>query len=168
METATERTNSAAHDMPAAGAGNAEPVTKPIDYGLLNVTYFALLAALVAAQERRDSEERIRGVELLPLGAATFSLSKAIAREKIGSWVRDPFVDETASGQASRAAPAPRHGGAGHVLALHRDMERPWNRRPPAGESTRWPGCHLGARDCRAQRLSSGRLPLALPCRQRP
>ena len=102
METATERTNSAAHDLPDVDMGHIEAPTKPIDYGLLNVAYFALLAGLVAAQQKRDAEERIGAAELLPLGAATFSLSKAVAREKIGSWVREPFVDETASGQTLR------------------------------------------------------------------
>lgn len=34
------------------------------------------------------------GAELLPMGAATFALSKMIAREKIGTWLREPFVEE--------------------------------------------------------------------------
>jgi hypothetical protein len=102
MESATGRASSTVRGLPAADTGDIEPATKPIDYGLLNVTYFALLAGLVAAQQRRDFEERISGVELLPLGAATFSLSKAVAREKIGTWVREPFVEETASGRRLR------------------------------------------------------------------
>jgi uncharacterized protein DUF1360 len=32
--------------------------------------------------------------ELPVLGLATFALSKAVAREKIGSWVREPLADE--------------------------------------------------------------------------
>ena len=34
------------------------------------------------------------GTELIPLTAATFAVSKMIARERIGSWVREPFVDD--------------------------------------------------------------------------
>ena len=30
----------------------------------------------------------------MPLTAATFSISKIVAREKVGSWVREPFVDD--------------------------------------------------------------------------
>jgi hypothetical protein len=101
MEAATGRTRSAVNG-PAKLVTDDEPAPKPIDYGILNVTYFALLARLVLAQQKRDAEERIGTVELLPLGAATFSLSKAIARERIGSWVREPFVDETARGQMPR------------------------------------------------------------------
>jgi hypothetical protein len=102
MEAATQHTSSTVRGLPDVDIGGVEPTTKPIDYGILNVAYFALLAGLVAAHQRRDPEERISGVELLPLGAATFSLSKAVAREKIGSWVREPFVDETACGQRLR------------------------------------------------------------------
>lgn len=102
MEAVSERTRPAGRGLPDLTPKEVEAPTKPIDYGVLNVAYFALLAGLVAAQQKRNSEERIGGAELLPLAAATFSLSKAIAREKIGSWVREPFVDETASRQRLR------------------------------------------------------------------
>jgi hypothetical protein len=46
---------------------------------------------LVATRERGDA---ISTSELLPLGAASFALSKVIARERIGAWVREPFVDD--------------------------------------------------------------------------
>ena len=52
-----------------------------------------LLAGVLYATRDRE-EDRISGAELLPLGAATFALSKVIAREKIGAWVREPFVDD--------------------------------------------------------------------------
>ena len=58
--------------------------------------YGALLATLVLTTRERAREEPISGRELLPIAAATFALSKVIAREKIGSWVRDPFVDDPA------------------------------------------------------------------------
>src|SRR6266480_3630857 len=48
--------------------------TEPVDYGALN--------------------DRITGPELIPLSAATFALSKVIARERIGTWMREPFVHE--------------------------------------------------------------------------
>jgi hypothetical protein len=65
----------------------------PRDYGALNAVYAVLLAGVLAASAR-GPEERISGAELLPLGAATFALSKVIARERIGAWVREPFVDD--------------------------------------------------------------------------
>jgi Protein of unknown function (DUF1360) len=43
----------------------------------------------------RSAKDPITTKELFPLAAATFALSKAVARERIGTWVREPFVDET-------------------------------------------------------------------------
>ena len=73
---------------------NGGPV-EPVDYAKLNIAYAALFAGvLAAAHKRRGSDEMIPVRELVPLGAATFALAKVIAREKIGSWVREPFVEQ--------------------------------------------------------------------------
>jgi hypothetical protein len=102
------KTDHAIDELPAAGLPNPanlegmEGATKPIDYGALNAAWAVLLAGLVAAQQKRGGEERIAGAELLPLGAATFTLSKVIAREKIGTWLREPFVDESAGRRRAR------------------------------------------------------------------
>jgi hypothetical protein len=91
------------------GAGTVKPVTtqtepevrretddrptEPVDYAALNAVYGVLLAGVLIATRDRTREDPIEVRELIPLGAATFALSKVIAREKIGSWVRDPFVE---------------------------------------------------------------------------
>jgi len=73
-----------------------ETPTKPADYAALSITYGALLAGLaVAARERAP----IRPAEIAPLAAATFALSKLIAKEKVETWVRQPFVDEGPEGK---------------------------------------------------------------------
>jgi Protein of unknown function (DUF1360) len=76
----------------------------PSDYGALNAVYAALLAAaILAARERSSREDPIAATELLPMAAATFALSKAVAREKIGSWIREPFVaDEHGASEPAR------------------------------------------------------------------
>jgi len=84
---------------PAAGlddyARSTQPDPLPRDYGAINAVYAALLAGLlIASRNRSEPERRIHGSELVPLGAATFALSKVIARERIGAWVREPFVDD--------------------------------------------------------------------------
>ena len=57
-------------------------------------------AGVVAATRGRASDDPIETRELIPLTAATFALSKAVARERIGTWVREPFVeDEPSDGQ---------------------------------------------------------------------
>src|SRR3954467_233615 len=68
--------------------------TRPVDYAAINAVWVSLAAALVASSGRRAADDPITNKELIPLAAATFALSKAVARERIGTWVREPFVDE--------------------------------------------------------------------------
>jgi Protein of unknown function (DUF1360) len=76
-------------------SGIDEETTKPVDYALINAVYGALLAGvLVAARDREGGRELTDPQELVPLGAATFALSKIVAREKVGSWMREPFVEQ--------------------------------------------------------------------------
>jgi hypothetical protein len=74
----------------------------PVDYGTLNLVYGTVLAGIAVAARR--SPEPVRGAELVPLGAATFALSKVIAKEKVGTWMREPFVEEQADGRPPRGA----------------------------------------------------------------
>ena len=90
QRTATRTNGSGAQERPHG----REPETQPADYALLNGVWLALITGLVAASRGRTSEDPIELRELVPLSAATFALSKAVARERIGSWVREPFVDE--------------------------------------------------------------------------
>jgi hypothetical protein len=71
-----------------------EGLTEPRDYAAINAVYGTLMTALVVTSRGRAREDPISGRELVPIAAATFALSKVIAREKIGSWMRDPFVDD--------------------------------------------------------------------------
>src|SRR3954466_7484583 len=68
--------------------------TEPVDYAAISATYGALLGTLVLAA--RDRGEELRPAEFLPLGVAAFALTKAFSREKVETWVRRPFVEETA------------------------------------------------------------------------
>jgi hypothetical protein len=63
------------------------------DYATLSAGWGALLGALlVAARDKGD--EPVQAIEVLPLGLATFALSKLVAKEKVDAWVREPFVEE--------------------------------------------------------------------------
>ena len=64
--------------------------TEPVDYAALNAVW-AGLAVGVLALTRDDAPPR---GELPVLGLATFALTKALAKEKVGTWVREPLVDE--------------------------------------------------------------------------
>ncbi len=69
--------------------------TSPLDYAALNATWAALAAGVLAA-----SREDAPPVHELPVfGLAVFSLTKALAKEKVGVWVRQPLVHEAAEGR---------------------------------------------------------------------
>jgi hypothetical protein len=82
--------------------GHRRDNVEPEDYAVINAVYAGLLAGIVLATRERVRGDPIRAGELLPMGAATFAVSKVIAREKIGSWVREPFVEDASHGGKPR------------------------------------------------------------------
>src|SRR3954468_11940580 len=74
------------------GRARADEHTEPVDYAAINAVYAALAAGLLYATRERAADDPIPVRELVPLSAATFALSKVIAREKGGTWLREPFV----------------------------------------------------------------------------
>jgi hypothetical protein len=74
-----------------------QPV-RPADYAALSAGWGAALGTvLIAARDK--GEEPVRAGEILPLGVATFALSKLVAKEKVDRWVREPFVEEHPNGE---------------------------------------------------------------------
>jgi len=98
----------AAHPGSGAGPAPAQPQpavdlkpvsetpTEPADYAAISLTFGSLLGALAVASRGRDPIER---AELVPLAAATFSLSRLLVHDKVETWLREPFVDESPSGK---------------------------------------------------------------------
>jgi Protein of unknown function (DUF1360) len=68
-----------------------DPPTQPHDYAVFNVAWAALLGAVVATTRAKGPPPR----ELPLFGLASFSLAKTLSKEKVGTWVRRPVVDET-------------------------------------------------------------------------
>jgi hypothetical protein len=81
--------------------------TEPVDYAVLSAGYGALLAA-VAIAARDGGEDPIRPVELPGLGLATFALAKLVAKEKVETWVREPFLEEHLDGDGVQRHPKGR------------------------------------------------------------
>jgi hypothetical protein len=74
-----------------------DPPARPADYAALSAGWGAALGTvLIAARDK--GEEPVRAAEIVPLGVATFALSKLVAKEKVDRWVREPFVEERADG----------------------------------------------------------------------
>jgi hypothetical protein len=104
---------SPAHTQALGGPdGRRQQVTDPAHYGAINAVYLALLGAAIAVWTRKGEEAAIPRSELPTLGMATFALSKVVAREKIGTWVREPFVEE----DAERKPRGPRGEGVRRAL----------------------------------------------------
>jgi hypothetical protein len=81
----------------------SEGPTQPHDYAAINAVWVSLLGGLIMATRGRASADPIQARELVPLAGATFAVSKAVARERIGSWVREPFVeDDNGDGEPQR------------------------------------------------------------------
>ncbi len=76
-----------------------ETPTEPANYAAICLTYGTLLGTLAYAYRGRAPLERD---VVVPLAAATFALSKLIAKEKVETWVRQPFVHETAEGKTPK------------------------------------------------------------------
>ena len=66
--------------------------TAAADYAALSALYGSLLAGLAYSARGREPIPR---AELVPLSTATFALSKLIVHEKVETWLRRPFVDES-------------------------------------------------------------------------
>ena len=72
-----------------------ETPTEPVDYAALNAVWAALTGALVMSTR----EDAPPPSELPILALATFAMTKAVAKEKVGSWARAPLVDEGREGR---------------------------------------------------------------------
>ncbi|MEA2124208.1 MAG: hypothetical protein QOI80_990 [Solirubrobacteraceae bacterium] len=70
------------------------PPTQARDYAALNITWAGAVVGLLQVSDG----EAPHGSELPVLGLAAFSLAKALSKEKIGSWIRQPLVEPDPAG----------------------------------------------------------------------
>ena len=66
--------------------------TEALDYAALSAVYGALLAGTAVSARKRPP---IPAAEFPAIAAASFALSKLVVHEKVESWIRQPFVDES-------------------------------------------------------------------------
>lgn len=107
---------------PGSGSTPGTGATDPEHYALINVTYLTLLAAAVALARRREQtgEEAIPGRELPVLGMATFALAHVLAKEKVSTWIREPFVEESADHRPARPEGTGLRHAVGELLTCTR------------------------------------------------
>ncbi|HMJ95628.1 MAG TPA: DUF1360 domain-containing protein [Thermoleophilaceae bacterium] len=78
-------------------SGYAEPEERPpfAAYATFALVFNGALAGAVAAAKRsgRDLPERVEVQDLVLIGAASYKLSRLVAKKKITSFVRAPFTE---------------------------------------------------------------------------
>jgi hypothetical protein len=79
-----------------------ETPTKAVDYAALSAGYGTLLGAILLGA--REQPDQLGREEIPALALATFALAKLISKEKIDSWVREPFVEETPQGRRPKGS----------------------------------------------------------------
>ena len=67
-----------------------ETPTEPVDYAAINAVWAGLLGGTLALTRGTAPESK----ELPVYALAAFAMTKAISREKVGTWARAPVVDE--------------------------------------------------------------------------
>jgi hypothetical protein len=70
--------------------GRAAPYAS---YAAILATFGGLLAATAALERARHEQRSVTALELTLLAAASFRAARAISRERVGSVVREPFVE---------------------------------------------------------------------------
>jgi len=71
--------------------------TQPSDYAALEAVFTAALASVIilARRKKKNGEAGIPNSELATMALATFALADLLAKEKVSTWIREPFVAES-------------------------------------------------------------------------
>lgn len=71
-------------------------LTNPEDYAILATVFVTGLAGVIALARRRHAEgaAAISPRDLPALTLATFALADTVVKEKVSTWLRQPFVEE--------------------------------------------------------------------------
>jgi hypothetical protein len=97
------------------GAASTPPsASGPADYAVLEAVFATGMAGLITLTRRReeDGTPAIPLDELVLIALATFTLADVLAKEKISTWIREPFVVEDADHKPVR----PEGSGLRHAF----------------------------------------------------
>ncbi len=98
------------------------PLTRPVDYVALEVVFATGLAGVVALTTRRTRSKvvPISRAELPALAIATFALADVVSKERISTWLREPFVVESADHRPVEPAGSGIRRAIGELLTCSR------------------------------------------------
>lgn len=98
--------------------------TGPRDYAILEAVFATglLFVVRLARRRERDGREPVRARELPVLAIATFALADVVAKEKVSTWIREPFVQEGADHKPVAAEGSGLQHAIGELLTCTRCM----------------------------------------------
>jgi hypothetical protein len=103
-----------------AYSGYAEPEERPpfAAYATFALVFNGALAGAVSAAKRsgRDLPERVELQDLALIGAASYKLSRLIAKKKVTAFVRAPFTELQGQGGPAELEETPRGSGLQRAL----------------------------------------------------
>lgn len=105
------------------GAASTPPsASDASDYAVVEAVFLAGLAGLWALTRKREAngDRAIPLRELPVLAAATFALADVVAKEKVSTWLREPFVEESADHKPVRPEGSGLHYTIGELLMCTR------------------------------------------------
>jgi len=94
--------------------------TGPEDYAVINGVYLSGLAAVAVLAARSDDRDGIPLVELPVIGVAAFALADVLAKQKVTTWLREPFVEESADHKPLRPEGSGLRYALGELLTCTR------------------------------------------------
>ena len=92
----------------------------PPPYGAYAGLVAAFFAALALASRASHPERELRPVDLVALGLATFKASRTLSHDKVGSFLREPFVEEEAYEGHEHAAGTGMRRAVGELVTCTR------------------------------------------------
>jgi hypothetical protein len=103
---------------PYAGYAEAEERPPFAAYAAFATVFNGALAGAVVAAKRsgRDLPERVEVQDLVLIGAASYKLSRLVAKKKITSFVRGPFTELQGKGGPAELEEKPRGSGVRRAL----------------------------------------------------
>jgi len=79
------------------GVVTPRSTTRPLDYALLEGAFLICFSSVVMLARRREGRDAlaIAPGELSVMAMAVFALADVLAKEKVSTWIREPFVVES-------------------------------------------------------------------------
>ena len=129
------------------GAASTPPsATSAVDYVVLESVFLTGLSGVImlARRRERDGSPTLAGRDLPVVALATFALADVLAKERVSTWLREPFVREDADHKPIEAEGRGLRHAVGELLTCTRcvgtwsalALVGLWTASPAAGRTT--------------------------------